>query len=49
MIPIILSLLGYESKVLVRSNTLQKQAKMSLEKINDSMTYLAWTFNVGEV
>ncbi len=49
MIPVILALKGYNSVVLVRSDTLQAQAKMSLEKINESMDYLARTFNVGRV
>lgn len=49
MIPVILALKGYNSNVLVRSDTLEKQAKMSVEKINESMAYLARTFNVGKV
>ncbi len=49
IMPIILALRGYDSKVLVRSDTLQKQARMSIEKINESMAFLARTFNVGKV
>ena len=49
MIPVILALKGYNSNVLVRSDTLQKQTKMSMEKINESMDFLARTFNVGKV
>ena len=49
MIPVILALNGYDSNVLVRSDTLQKQAKMSLETINETMAFLARTFNVGKV
>jgi len=49
MIPVILALRGYNSNVLVRSDTLQKHSKLSLEKINESMDYLARTYNVGRV
>ena len=49
MIPVILALKGYNSNVLVRSDTLQKQTKMSIDKINESMDFLARTFNVGKV
>jgi lauroyl/myristoyl acyltransferase len=49
MIPVILALKGYNSIVLVRSDTLQAQARMPIEKINESMDFLARTFNVGKV
>ena len=49
MIPVILALKGYNSIVLLRSDTLQEHAKMSLEKINATMEYLSRTFNVGKV
>ena len=49
MIPIILALKGYNSNVLLRSDTLQAQTKMSLEKINASMDFLARTYNIGKV
>jgi lauroyl/myristoyl acyltransferase len=49
MIPVILALKGYNSNVLVRSDTLQQQTKMSLEKINEGMDFLARTYNVGRV
>jgi hypothetical protein len=49
MIPVILALRGYSSNVLVRSDTLQQQTKMSLEKINEGMAYLAKKYNVGKV
>jgi len=49
MIPVILALQGYNSNVLLRSDSLQEQSKMSLEKINDTMEFLARTFNVGKV
>jgi lauroyl/myristoyl acyltransferase len=49
VIPIILALNGYNSSVLLRSDTLEQQTKMSLEKINESMEFLARTFNVGKV
>ena len=49
MIPVILALKGYNSNVLLRSDTLQEQSKISLEKINESMEFLAQTFNVGKV
>jgi len=49
MIPIILALKGYNSNVLLRSDTLQQQTKISLEKINENMEFLAQTFNEGKV
>ena len=49
MIPVILALKGYNSNVLVRSDTLQAQTKMPLEKINEAMEFLAQTYNVGRV
>ncbi|MFC1827416.1 hypothetical protein ACFLZQ_05775 [Thermodesulfobacteriota bacterium] len=49
MIPVILALKGYNSNVLVRSDTLQQQTKMSFEKINATMEFLARTFNIGKV
>lgn len=49
MIPVILALRGYSCNVLVRSDTLQQQTKMDMEKINKSMAYLARTYNVGKV
>ena len=49
VMPIILALNGYNSSVLLRSDTLLQQTKMSLEKINKSMEFLARTFNVGKV
>jgi len=49
MIPVILALRGYNSNVLVRSDTLQQQTKMSLDKINAGMDFLARTYNVGRV
>lgn len=49
MIPVILALKGFNSSVLLRSDTLQEQTKMSIEKINESMDFLARTYNVGRV
>ena len=49
MIPVILALKGYNSNVLLRSDSLQEQSKMSLEKINETMEFLARTFNIGRV
>ncbi len=49
MIPVILALKGFNSNVLLRSDTLQEQSKISLEQINESMAFLAQTFNVGKV
>jgi lauroyl/myristoyl acyltransferase len=49
MIPVILALKGYDSNILVRSDTLEKQTRLSLEKINESMAFLARTFNIGRV
>ena len=49
MIPVILALKGYDSNVLVRSDTLEKQTRLSVEKINETMAFLARTFNVGRV
>ena len=45
----ILALRGYSSNVLVRSDTLEQQTRMPLEKINEGMAYLARTYNVGKV
>ena len=49
MIPIILALKGINSNVLLRSDTLQEQSKMSIDKINESMDFLARTYNIGKV
>ena len=49
MIPVILALKGYNSNVLLRSDTLQEQSKMSIDKINESMDFLARTYNIGKV
>jgi lauroyl/myristoyl acyltransferase len=49
MIPVILALKGFNSNVLLRSDTLQEQSKISLEKINETMAFLAQNFNVGKV
>jgi lauroyl/myristoyl acyltransferase len=49
MIPVILALKGYNSNVLLRSDSLQEQTKLSLETINESMDYLSRTYNVGRV
>ena len=49
MIPIILALKGYNSNVLLRSDTLEEQTKIPLETINRGMDYLARTYNVGRV
>ncbi len=49
MIPVILALKGYNSNILLRSDTLKEQTKMSLKTINKGMDYLARTYNVGRV
>jgi lauroyl/myristoyl acyltransferase len=49
MIPVILALKGFNSNVLLRSDTLQEQSKISLGKINETMAFLAQNFNVGKV
>ncbi len=49
IMPVLLALRGYNTNLLVRSDTMEKQTRVSIEKINESMALLARQNNLGRV